>query len=332
MGVGRFNRSVSLGMAFTSDLNNVSPVSQAVAIFDLKAAMVSAGYTVRGSGDGIAAHSTTGNVITSSGSGANGMNNADAWFTVEQAIGGVAPYSGTRQWTFQRGANSYSWACEYSGPNTTFDQATGSATVRPTGVVAADIKPFTSASGFQTIFPTTLNFTYQIRVGNSVEKFFWYLIGYPNGGGNTNCHIFFAPLSNETITSTEDDPFILSANNGTLLFSAIGQKTTGNVFGWQGKNGTVNAYALVSAMAYVDNGGVCSPSELGTNPIGNEDSELPIMWGRINTSTQPGFKGGTTVIQWKGCPRVTGDVYATYSKICFDDTVWPWDSATIPSV
>jgi hypothetical protein len=319
-------------MAFTDDLNNVSPASQAVAIYDLKEAMKTAGYTVVGSGDGIAAHSAVGDIITQSGSGANGMDNADAWFTVQQGAGGTAPFSGTRQWTFQRGAQSYSWACEYSGPDTTFDQSTGTATVRPTGVVPGDIKPFTSASGFQTVFPTTLNFTYQIRVGNSAENFHWYLIGYPNGGGNTNVHLCFIPLDSNTITATEDEPFLLSANNGNLLFTSIGNKTTGNVFGWQGKNGTVNAYALISAFAFSDSSGFVSPAVLGTSPVELKDNDLPIFWGRINTSTQPGFKGGSSIVKWKGSPRVTADLAEASTKIVFDDTVWSWDGSTTPSV
>jgi len=319
-------------MAYFDDLNNVSPVSQAVAIYDLKEAMKSAGYTVQGSGDGLAAHSAVGDIITQSGSGANGMDNSNAWFTIRQDAGGTAPFSGTREWTFQRGTQSYSWACEYSGPDTTFDQSTGNATTRPTGVVPGDIRAFTPAAGFNTIFPTSLNFTYQIRVGNDAENFHWYLIGYPNGGGNTNCHLFFLPMDADTITATEDEPFVLSANSGTLLFSAIGNKTSGNVFGWQGKNGTVNAYALISAYAFVSGDGTCSPSNLGTSPVELKDNHLPIFWGRINTSTQPGFKGGSSRVKWKGSPRVTGDLAESSTLIAFDDTVWLWDGATTPSV
>ena len=83
-------------MPYFDDLNNVSPASQAAAIFDLKETFKAAGYTIRGSGDGIAAHSAVGDVITSAGSGANGMNNTNAWFTVRQPAGGAAPYAGTR--------------------------------------------------------------------------------------------------------------------------------------------------------------------------------------------------------------------------------------------
>lgn len=330
--MGWRNNALRLIMPYFDDLNNVSPLSQAVPIFDLKEAMKAAGYSVRGSGDGIAAHSAVGDIITQSGSGANGMNNSNAWFTIRQDGGGTAPFSGTREWTFQRGAQSYSWACEYSGPDTTFDQSTGNATTRPTGVVPGDIQPFTPASGFNTIFSTTLNFTYQIRVGNDAENFLWYLVAYPNGGGNTKGHLFFLPLNTETITATEDDPFVLSANNGTLLFDAIGNKNTGNVFGWQGKNGTVNAYALVSAFAMSDNLGPVFPAVSGISPVELKDNGVPIFWGRINTSSQPGFKGGSTAAQWKSSPRVTGDLTNLSSKIIFDDTQWPWNGATVPSV
>jgi len=328
MGVGRFNRAISVTMAYTDDLNNVSPASQAAAIFDLKEAMKTAGYTVRGSGDGIATHSAVGDIITSAASGAGGIDNTNAWFTVRQSSGGSAPFSGTREWTFQRGAASYSWACEYSGPDTTFDQSTGNATTRPTGVVPGDIKSFAEGAGTQTVFPTTLNFTYQIRVGDSSENFQWFLICYPSGGGNINSRVFFAPVSPDTITATEDDPFILSADNAALTWQTIASITASNVFAWQGKNGTVNTYAEVGALIYQSTAGIVFPAISGSNPQSNEDNSTPIFWGRRSADSSPGFKGGTSTLQWKGNPRVTGELLGSKSKVCFDDTVWPWDGST----
>jgi hypothetical protein len=318
---------------YTDDLNNISPASQAQAIFDLKETMKLAGYTVRASGDGIAAHSAVGDIITSSGSGANGMNNTNAWFTIRQPAGGSAPYSGTREWTFQRSTLSYTWFCEYSGPDTTFDQTTGTATVRPVGLVAGQVKSFTPNAGADSILPSTTNFTYQIRVGDSSENFHWYLQCYPLGGGTTNGRVMFVPMSSNSITPTEDEPFIMCATINDLLGATIGASSgNANFFGWQGKNGTINAWAEINSwvLALAQTGAALFPNGSGTNPDNQEDDSIPMYWGRRAAAGSGGLKGATTVLRWPSNDRETGAVFDSANYIHFDDVIMPWDGSTGP--
>lgn len=62
----------------------------AVAFYNIKEALKTAGWTVDTSGDGLSAYSASSDVITGSGSGANGMNNAKAWLVLKApgAVGG----------------------------------------------------------------------------------------------------------------------------------------------------------------------------------------------------------------------------------------------------
>ena len=268
-------------MAYISLLNQFGPASQAEAIYDLKETMKLAGYTVKGSGDGIAAHSAVGDIITSPGSGANGMDNTDAWFTIRQGAGGSAPYSGTREWTFQRSSSSQVWFCEYSGPDTTFNQATGTATVRPVGVVAGQVQSFTPNAAAASILPADTLFTYQIRVGNSAEDFHWYLQCYPFGGGITNGRVMFLPMASNSITPTEDEPFLMCATQSNLTSTSLRSNTSCNIFGWQGKNGVVNTWNEINAFALVNNGGqLIIPTGIPTNPTNQQDDSVPILWGR----------------------------------------------------
>lgn len=316
------------------DVNKTVPVSQAVAIYDLKAVMKLAGYTVKGSGDGNAAFSSTTDIITNSGSGANGINNTDAWFTIRQPTGGSAPYSGTREWTFQRSSSSQSWFCEYSGPDTIFDQSTGSATVRPTGVLAGQVKSFTPSGGASSILPNNTLFTYQIFVGDSTENFNWYLQCYTLGGTTTNGRVMFAPMQSNSITPTEDDPFILCATNSNLTLTTLSVGTSSEFFGWQGKNGIINTWAMIAgwiiANTSTNTGGF--PNYMGTNLTNRQDDTVPIVWGRRAGAGQGGLKGITTVMRWPSNLRETGALYDNATKIRYNDVVMVWDGSNPPYI
>jgi len=320
-------------MAYSDLLNNVSPASQASVIYDLKETMKAAGYTVQGSGDGIAAHSAVGDVITSAGAGAGGMNNSTAWFTIRQASGGAAPYSGTREWTFQRGSSANLWQCLYSGPDTTFDQSTGTATTLPTGVVPADIKNFTNGSGFIAILPGSTAFTYQIRVGDSAEDFHWYAICYPNGGGNINGRVGNIPMTSDSIATGEGDPYIVGASANSLLQATITSITAAEFFGWQGKNGLIDDFRQINTLRLVNSAGqIIFPDGSGPNPENGQSDGVCTYWARQGGNVAQGLKGAAQKVKWTGTDRTTGSTYDTLNFIVFDDTVWEWDGSTVPSV
>jgi len=327
-------------MAYTDSLNNVSPASQAVTIYTLKETMKTAGYTVQGSGDGLAAHSAVGDIITSAGSGANGLNNPNAWFVIRQGSGGSGEFAGTREWLFQRDSaspgNAYTWKCQYSSPNTTFDQSTGTATVSPTGVDPSLVQNFNDGAGFTAILPTSTTYTFQIRVGDSAENFHWYCISYPNGGGAVSSRIAFVPMCDDSISLSDEDPFILTASNVDLTATNLINSAASDIFGWQGLSAIPNAveqYAQLSAFVLQNaNGETVFPDSSGPNPENNQSDGLSIYWGRRSNLSEHGFKGASDKVKWTGTSRSTGDTYDSLNFIVFDDTVWEWDGATVPSV
>jgi len=102
------------------------------AFFQLKESMKDQGWTHLGSGDGLSALSTTsgnGNdVLTSSGSGANGMDNSRAWIHMEDA-------DMVREVVLQRGTtDAHDWRIKYSKG----DGFSGSAAADTTPLGGAD--------------------------------------------------------------------------------------------------------------------------------------------------------------------------------------------------
>lgn len=55
--------------------------------YEAKEFLKANGFTVLASGDGLSAYSSSGDIITASGSGANGMNNARAWYRIQSPEG-----------------------------------------------------------------------------------------------------------------------------------------------------------------------------------------------------------------------------------------------------
>jgi hypothetical protein len=98
-------------MAYTFNTNQ-TPATCAEAVYNLKTLLKLVGWTVKKSSDGTT-YNSTGDQISSGASGANGMNNARAWFVIQEP--GTVP----RQFCLQRqntvGVNtSYQWRVKYS--------------------------------------------------------------------------------------------------------------------------------------------------------------------------------------------------------------------------
>lgn len=95
-------------MARLFSVNN-SPATCCIAVFDLKTLLKTAGWTVPQSSDGLT-YNGSGDQISHGGAGANGMDNASAWFVVQMP-------GSSRSFCLQRynssGYGSY-WRVKYS--------------------------------------------------------------------------------------------------------------------------------------------------------------------------------------------------------------------------
>jgi hypothetical protein len=85
---------------------NVVVTTGAGSIFNLLTTLLAAGWTVPSSSDGTT-YNSSGNQIASASSGANGLDNNNAWFRVRDP-------GGRREYVFQRGLNSGAWRVTFS--------------------------------------------------------------------------------------------------------------------------------------------------------------------------------------------------------------------------
>ena len=76
-------------MAKFHSANNL-PATGGAAMFIVKTTLVSAGWVVTRSGDGLALFSSSGDIITTGASGAGGLGNTNAWFEIRDASTRVA--------------------------------------------------------------------------------------------------------------------------------------------------------------------------------------------------------------------------------------------------
>lgn len=85
---------------------NQLPTTGPMAMYSVKTTLVAAGWVVSKSGDGLALYSAGGDILTGGGTGAGGLGNARAYFTIRDAATGVA-------FSFQMITNT-TWRVKYS--------------------------------------------------------------------------------------------------------------------------------------------------------------------------------------------------------------------------
>jgi hypothetical protein len=100
-----------MAFAFTTLASTTNGWAQV--IFELKQRLKLNGWTVPASSNG-STYSSSSDVITTGVTGAGGMDNTNAWFRIRQPPGGVAPFSGTREFLFQRVSSSGDIRIKYS--------------------------------------------------------------------------------------------------------------------------------------------------------------------------------------------------------------------------
>src|SRR5438105_3370476 len=96
-------------MANTYNLNQ-TPLTGALAFYQLIALMLAAGWTQQGSGDGATFSNAAAGPVVSGSIGTGGLNNTNAWVRLRMpVVNGV-----TREITIQRTSASSIWRVKYS--------------------------------------------------------------------------------------------------------------------------------------------------------------------------------------------------------------------------
>jgi hypothetical protein len=346
--------------------NNLSPTGPDDAIFQLKAVLKTALWTVPASSDGTT-YNAAGDQITTAASGAGGMANTSAWFRIRSPAG-----AGGKEFTFQRGTTNNSWRVKYSVTSgftggtpgiTQTASATDEAIVMGGGT---DASPTYNTN----LFGITSGFRWHCAAdGASPYPFF--ACGYANGGGapgatNMPALIVHDPMTSGTAEANDADPTVLIFSGmlvapgsgvgmatGTCLIGGNGSPT--NIATWHRKglagfsgDNTFNRagdyyMAPWSSSTITVNGGTyqsvvgsassaTAPVLLGTSLYSLKDNLLPIMYVHGNSSYIDAVKGVSSIMRWVGAPsRNNGDTYTVSTskdRIIIGILTFPWDGSS----
>lgn len=294
-------------------------------VYRLKEHLKTNGWTVKSSSDGTT-YNSSGDQISSSGTGANGMNNTRAWFRIQcPAISGI-----TRELTFQiSAAGGASWRIKYSY-STGFTGGSPAATVTPSatdeGIIlggGTDASPSFAAAHSGAASNT------HFAAGDSSEGYSFYAASYASGTNNGMIHMDMVSEA----TTGDVDPYVFAAATSGSGATVI-QSTDGTSVRrcWFKKGLTNNAFQIVAGVPYSD--GTRADSAMGVNPYTGNDDLLDFYYVRRNSSGgnyqgPGGYKGKSHLFQLKGPSRTNGDTYgASKDKVVLGEIVAPWDGST----
>lgn len=317
-------------MAYT--FSKTTPTSGAVALYDFKTQLKSAGWSVKSSGDATTFNST-GDQIASGASGATGLANTNAWFRIQSP-------DGYGEFTFQRGGTNLLWRIKYSRANH-FTGGSPSATRTPSATDELILHGGgTDASPtYTTVFAADGSYRWNVGTETSSPYTFW-ACSIPTGGG-------------ASLTTIIQDYFLAAEpTDGNLYLiitcAAVNGLTTGatNING-QGRGlgstvRTVTSLAAVTpttaidvaAMSYNSGATTIYPDAGVTNPISGKDEVFPILWARGSSVANPGYKGIGYMVKWVGLNRSAGDtltINSTRDRIIIGSVSLPWDGS-VPTI
>jgi hypothetical protein len=283
--------------------------------YNLKQLMKSAGWTVLSSSDGTT-YSSSADIISSAGSGANGMNNNNAWFRItDPAL--------TREFVFQNKPSSGTMfaVIKYSR-QTKFNGGTPSATNLPTtgggdGVVIL-------GSGGDVASPTAVAFASTsgsaARIHLICESspingvYYWHLAVYQTTTSTLLSFFAHDYVSPGSCSDNDNDPSyfvcdrnftdftynLMSATTGTSVgalkcwykYGLAGSNFDGNNNVYGGMYGTYTTFNAASAQ-YQMRVPSYGPFPLSTSPYDNKDNIIPLpIFSYSSTANTASF--------WKG--------------------------------
>lgn len=289
---------------------NLTPSTGANAVFNIMAWLAAQSWTIPTSSDGLT-YNPSGQQITTSGAGAGGMSNLDAWWV------GQIP-GGSKAFCFQRGSTNQLWRVKYS-PNNGFIVGSPTATVTPTATDQVVI-----LGGGTDAAPTFANLfagdgTYRLEiVADNAAPYNFFSVAFPIASGiANNCNHAFFMDSVANVFATDTDPFAVSAGGGAAGYLGSLLGTTETVYGQV--NGTVQAMSII-------------PYPVGwqVDPTTGFDQDLPLVY-QVATLYQ---KGQSTLFKWNTCSNLR-QTPSLMTNIVTSDTLqmgWlllPWNSAGI---
>lgn len=325
-------------MAFTFDVNVASQDADGgFHFYRLKEALIAAGWSAVSSGDGLAAYSAVGDVITNGGTGAGGFDNTNAWICLQQPAGGAAPYAGSRQLVLQVGAGSglarrFNARIVYSLAGTA-NMAAASATQVPAftdeNIVLGGGSP--AAPTFAQLFQNAaLVATTEIVVGASGEFFSFVLLVIPTALGSVRGMLALDGLTD--YVPGDLDPFAVMASFNArtpTYLENIAYPEIFSVFNGTAAAQNVQMRGNPASSAFAG-GGLDYQRE---NPINSDVDLVRPFYTRPNTVAAPGgWKGISSIFKWRTLNKAIKSTLSVSApgamdRIVVDDLVTFWDGS-----
>jgi len=333
-------------MSYTFSVNN-SPLTGAVAIYQLITALTTAGWIRQADSDG-STYNAAGGQVTSGNTGTNGLDNPNAWIRMQAPTVG----SNTRELTFQRGASNLGWRIKYSA-NAHFTG--GSPGVSQTGSATDEV--FMTGGGtdasptFTTNFMSANNsYHWHIVTGGAAEFYSFAVWGAVNGTSTSASGMCLDVMAAGSYPAADVDPAVMYCSSSTIgVFSEVYSTSTlasvnvtnpAQARAWLGATSAAGASLTstnvnVSMVTYGANQ-MGATVTIGTNPFTNKDDLFPMIWGSGFTGFPRGLKGFSTLFMCGTIQRrnmTTADTISSNSRDrIFMNGVWiPW-SGTKPAI
>lgn len=357
---------IGVGVKFTTNGTLPSPLVPSTTYYIVAAGFGANSFEIATAPGGTAINTTTpgsgthtatslGNIFTTTGSGANGWNNGQAWARMQDP-------AGVREFIFQHNAGGlirikYSPLAKFTG---TINGAV-SATLAPTatdekyaagiqGPTGAFYQPGSPASFFSS--GTTVGATiYQgAAIGTAPYGFWFAAADYPRGAMRTG--IMWDPV---TSVPEDPDPYVITVGSSNAFQSNAsswlrdgGNSNNWNILpsssnegSWAFMDTARTQYLYVQPSAYSFGGttGSSFAMDFGipNNPFNGNPEALPLLYARYQPpgtsfyTQSAGVKGWSTMAKFTGTSRANlVDTLQSKSFIAVGAVWLPWDGTTTP--
>lgn len=287
--------------------SETNPTTQSEHVFNFKELAKTAGYSVLASGTGTGGtYNASGDDITNAGTGAGGMNRSNAWFRLRSP-------DGVNEWVFQRGTTDSFWRIKnnMSSGNFFTELPIGGGSISES-VTPSSISQYIHEGGgtdaapaFGNVFSSsswTSNYNMKILFDNSPPYGWWtggWLIGL-----SQPLLMVWDPLVATAPGDIHKYVFYSFTNNNVSISNITAETTSGGIRRMNTTVPSTSTFTSVHTYGHHPHNGTRSLANIAaghgisTNPVTGRIDELPVIWGRNNTTLPSFYKGVSAFTKW----------------------------------